>query len=574
MAHQKTSLDHFQQLFGTLIELSSVALGGEVTTVSDEFFAEASNLLKVEPAPSLKGQFGPKGALYSGWESRRHNPNHDWCIIKLGAPGYISGFDIDTSHFNGNEAPEASVQAIYAPETHAPSFDDFSWTELLPKVGLDPNSPHLYQISGSNEAYTHVKLNIFPDGGVARFRVYGIVKAIFPKDGSVSIDLAHVLSGGRVVFTSDQHFGIGSNILLPGRGEDMGDGWETKRSRVPGHKDWVVVRLGAPGNLEHAEIDTAHFMGNFPESCEIHGVHSNDVNPATESNWVLLLPQVKLGPHRRHFFQLENVHDKIYTHVRLTIYPDGGVKRLRILGRRAQGTRLKNVSTAEPNSIPDDIQEGESTFSINSSDNQSGSAVLPALPLTPEAFLPFGQVIQAWADHNAAPPGVKVTPANQGSAIKFHKLSLIQSSYPEGSFATSGISVFRCKPLDSPLGDTWAVRVLERHPYTNQAFIPMGVGVKLGDDVLETPGKAYLVVVALNGTDDGPDLKTLRVFVAHSGQGVVYGTGIWHHPMVSLETVMDFACVETQVGNGDAKDCEILQLDSKDGLPFVKLPIF
>lgn len=62
-------------------------------------------------------------------------------------------------------------------------------------------------------------------------------------DENELIDLAHVFAGGRVISVSDQHYGKGSNLLLPGRGKDMGDGWETKRSREAGHKDWVLVRL-------------------------------------------------------------------------------------------------------------------------------------------------------------------------------------------------------------------------------------------------------------------------------------------------------------------------------------------
>lgn len=242
MSYNRIPLDDFKDPFSTSIELSSVALGGHVVSVSDEFFAEAFHLLLVEPAPSLKGQFGPKGALFSGWESRRHNPNHDWCIIKLGTTGSISGFDIDSSHFNGNEAPEASVDILYCPDGTAPEVNDPRWEELLPKVKLGPNSRHLFSVPPS-KGINYVKLNMYPDGGIARFRVYGLVTPVFPPDTSAVFDLAHVFAGGRVVYTSDQHFGVGSNLILPGRGKDMGDGWETKRSRAPGHKDWAIIQL-------------------------------------------------------------------------------------------------------------------------------------------------------------------------------------------------------------------------------------------------------------------------------------------------------------------------------------------
>ncbi|KIP04204.1 hypothetical protein PHLGIDRAFT_109867, partial [Phlebiopsis gigantea 11061_1 CR5-6] len=333
---EQIPLDDFSKHFSTAIELSSVALGGEICSVSDEFFAEAHHLLLVEPAPSLKGQFGPKGALFSGWETRRHNPSYDWCIVKLGCPGAIFGFDVDTAHFNGNEAPQVSVEALFDDTGKHPSETDGNWEEILPKTNLGPSSRHLFKIPQTSRV-NYVKLNMYPDGGIARFRVYGLVNPVFPSDPRAAFDLAHVFAGGRVVFTSDQHFGVGSNLILPGRGKDMGDGWETKRSRQPGHRDWAIIKLGDAGLLSHIEIDTAHFMGNFPESCEVHAANSGELVPLGlgEDAWTVVLPRTKLGPHRQHQFQLQNVGAQPYTHIRVTIYPDGGIKRVRAVGRRA-----------------------------------------------------------------------------------------------------------------------------------------------------------------------------------------------------------------------------------------------
>jgi allantoicase len=154
--------------------------------------------------------------------------------------------------------------------------------------------------------------------------------------------------------------------------------------------------------------------------------------------------------------------------------------------------------------------------------------MLPVLPLTAEAFAPFGKVVQAYADPHGAPRGTKITSANQGSAHKFHKLSLLEASYPEDSGATVGLSIFRCAPLAAQPGQMWDIKLLERHPYTNQAFIPMSGDPRgKSEDALEHHGSAYLVVVALNGQDDKPDLSTMRAFIANGGQGVVYSTGIW-----------------------------------------------
>ncbi|EPQ57299.1 Allantoicase [Gloeophyllum trabeum ATCC 11539] len=579
MAYERVPLDKSYD-FATSIELSSVALGGRVVSVSDEFFAEAYNLLLVEPAQSCKGQFGPKGAIYSGWESRRHNPTYDWCIIKLGAAGTIFGFDVDTSHFNGNEAPEVSVDALFSTEEQEPRVDDARWFEILPKVPLGPNSRHLFKIP-ETPGVNYVKLNMYPDGGIARFRVYGLVKPIFPDSETDILDLAHVLAGGRVVFTSDQHFGVGSNLILPGRGKDMGDGWETKRSRQKGHKDWAIIKLGAAGYLEQVEIDTAHFKGNFPESCEVHATNSTSLIPEDqpEDAWTLVLPRTKLGPHRRHFFQLENVHDSAFTHVRVTIYPDGGIKRVRVLGRRAKLPAASAAATTAPVTAPEPSDSASDILGAVpavSSPSSSGPTI-PAVPLTPEAFAPFGKVIMGHSDPDAVPRGTKVTSANNGTASKFHKLALLESAYPPDSGATTGISVYRCSPISAKPGGRWEVKLLERHPYTNQAFIPMGAGSALAnlggaEDSLQAPGKAYLVIVSKNGEDDKPDLKTMRAFIASAGQGIVYDTGIWHHPMAVLDTDMDFACVETQIGNGDKADCEVIDLDGSAGYHAIQIP--
>lgn len=559
MAYESIPLEAFHETFNFNIELSSVALGGNVVKVSDEFFAQAFHLLEVEPAPSLKGQFGPNGALYNGWESRRHNPSYDWCVIELGTLGTIVGFDIDTTHFNGNEAPEASVDGIFDSSLGEHDVNNAKWTEILPRVPLGPSQRHLFKIP-ETERVRYVRLNMYPDGGIARFRVYGNVVPVQPDSPQEVFDLAHVFAGGRVTFMSDQHFGVGANLILPGRGKDMGDGWETKRSRQKGHKDWVIIKLGTPGHLRTVEIDTAHFKGNFPETCELHALCSEDEVPDSNAiEWAQILSPVKLGPHRRHFFPLEADVSVAYTHVKLTIYPDGGIKRVRVCG-----TKGPCPTTADLAAGPSDMAENDAAVPLESAPvaiKQVKS--IPVLPLTPEAFSPFGQVIQAYGDHAAAPRGTKITPANQGSATKFHKLSLLESSYPVGSGASSGLSVYRCNPTKVVNGGV-ELKVVERHPYTNQAFIPMGGGGIHGDEALKEPGSAYLVVVAHNGANDKPDFNTLRAFVASAGQGIMYNTAIWHQPMTVLYKPMDFTCVETQIGNGDQADCEILELEASE----------
>jgi allantoicase len=271
---------------------------------------------------------------------------------------------------------------------------------------------------------------------------------------------------------------------------------------------------GAPGNLEAAEIDTANFVGNYPASAELHAVLSEKVNNALhdprfghlnisqdipnapEEVWSPILTRTKLGPHRRHHFQLQNVEGVRYSHVRLSIYPDGGVKRLRITGKRVSGgpetdssTTTAPNTTAVPSLMSEDVvPKGLGVL----------TRVIPALPLTPEAFAPYGDVVQAYTTPIAAPRGVKVTSVNQGSAMKYHALATVKSSYPEDAGARTTLSMFRSQAIDAKPGEEFDVKLLERHPYTNQAFFAVGAA-GVSEYALTKQGRAYLVIVALSG---------------------------------------------------------------------------
>ena len=312
----------------------------------------------------------------------------------------------------------------------------------------------------------------------------------------------------------------------------MGDEEESsKGAQRLGHHQAVSIQLlcfaleltvkprGAPGVLEHVEIDTAHFKGNFPESCEIHALLDDTTSTWTsaddqDKSWTSILPRTKLGPHRQHYFQLENTEGNIYTHVKVTIYPDGGLQRIRILGRR---------KTYDNENIAEDVVHPGSAYAVGESvlAVSPTKLVIPVLPLTPEAFAPFGRVIQAYDDATAAPKGTKTTSANAGSATKFHKLSLVESSYPKVAGATTGISVYRCQPLAISDSGFVSLNVLERHPFTNQAFIPMGQSSGSGT------ASTYIIAVAKTGTDGRPDLSTVRAFLATCAQGIVYDTAVW-----------------------------------------------
>lgn len=295
---------------------------------------------------------------------------------------------------------------------------------------------------------------------------------------------------------------------------------------------------GAAGYLSHVVIDTANFKGNFPQYCELHATnrdsdippHSTSHSPPStccpssekgspttkEDEWTLVLPQAQLGPHREHYFQLESPGEGAFTHVRLTIFPDGGVKRVRVFGSKVltlnEEVPIHRFEHADiSDRILDNVAVEESYTSLRK---------IPALPLTPEAFSLFGQVIQSYADITSAPRSVKITSANFGTATKYHKLSLLERSYPDNMGATTGISVYRCEPAAVVKNGTRKevmLNALERHPFTNQAFLPMG----------QDEGAAYLVVVAKNGLDDRPDIGTLRAFRTRGNQGIVYNTGVW-----------------------------------------------
>lgn len=314
--------------FAGLIDLASERIGGKALSASDEFFAEKENLLKPGRGVFLDDKYTDRGKWMDGWETRRKRvPGHDWCIIRLGLPGVIRGVDIDTNHFLGNNPAFASLEAAES--------ENGPWTEILSRSPLNPGAQNLFAVA-SGRSWSHVRLNIYPDGGVARFRVYGEVTPDWSavKPGDV-LDLAALQFGGRAVACSDMFFSSMNNLLYPGRSANMGDGWETRRRRGPGH-DWVIIQLGRPGVLKNVEVDTNHFKGNYPDTCSLEGCHAGaepvDVLTWPRFEWTELMPRQKLQAHTQHYFEKELRPHGPVTHVRLSIYPDGGVSRLRLFG--------------------------------------------------------------------------------------------------------------------------------------------------------------------------------------------------------------------------------------------------
>ncbi|KAL7266119.1 Allantoicase [Rhizina undulata] len=339
----RTPESDFQRVFGaSCIDLISRALGGEIVACSDEYFADAKNLIEPHAPIRKPGVFTEAGAWYDGWETRRHNREPaDWVIVKLGvASGKVHGIEVDTAFFNGNQAPAISVEGCFLPDG-TPSATATAWEMILPIQSCGPNQRHFWQLSPPTaNAYTHVKLNMYPDGGIARFRLLGTAIPVFPKDLNTRIDLAHVSSGGLVVAFSDQHFGTKDNLLLPGRGVNMGDGWETARSREKGHVDWVIVKLGAPGYVDEIIVDTLHFRGNYPQKVELYTMSSPSHFVHSEATEWELAGASDCKADKEHSFvpgdgSLTVKAEKVVTHVKMVIIPDGGVKRLRVWGRRA-----------------------------------------------------------------------------------------------------------------------------------------------------------------------------------------------------------------------------------------------
>ncbi|HEU4455903.1 MAG TPA: allantoicase [Longimicrobium sp.] len=326
--------------FEELPDLASERFGGAVLAANDEFFAPKEALLKPTPAEWREGEYTERGKWMDGWETRRRrSPGHDWCIVRLGAPGIVRGIVVDTAFFRGNYPAECSVEACAVPGT--PSPDQLAdgateWFEILPKSALQGDSRNRFPIEISRRA-THLRLNIFPDGGVARLRVHGEVApewTRFARSGG-EVDVAALENGGWVVSCSDMFFGHRQNLILPGRSLFMGDGWETKRRRGPGH-DWSIVRLAAPSTLHRVEIDTDHFKGNAPDRFTLEGIHLPDATADALADpsapWTPILGETKLQPHARHRFEDGLASGGPFTHVRLSIFPDGGVARMRLFG--------------------------------------------------------------------------------------------------------------------------------------------------------------------------------------------------------------------------------------------------
>lgn len=311
------------------VDLADPRLGSEVVFASDDFFAAKERLIDRAAPVFIADKYDDHGKWMDGWESRRRRvPGNDWCVVRLGRPGFIRGFEIDTRFFTGNYPPAVSIDRL-ASQARVPP-EDAPWQPLVPTTTLTGNS-RLAVAAHTRTPVTHLRFNIFPDGGVARLRVYGQVAAAFAP--GETIDLAAIENGALPVACNDEHFGKLAYMLQPGKARDMGDGWETRRRREPGH-DWAIISLAAPGTIDRFLVDTSHFKGNYPDRCHIQGAPENAALEEAQT-WPVILPEQKLSADSEHVFDKQIAAHGPVKYLRLNIIPDGGVARLRAFGRVA-----------------------------------------------------------------------------------------------------------------------------------------------------------------------------------------------------------------------------------------------
>ncbi|GGV13411.1 putative allantoicase [Actinomadura cremea] len=316
--------------FTTLPDLAVRTLGGSVTAASDESFEEKENLINPW-APAFRPEtFGPKGQEYDGWETaRRRGPGHDWALVRLGLPGVVRGVVVDTAWFKGNYPPHASVEACFADGHPSPAdLADAGWVEIVPKSPLTGDAAHAFPVD-VERLFTHVRLNMFPDGGIARLRVHGEVVPDPRPLAGLTTDLAALANGARVVECSNMFYSAPEAMLFPGLARNQAEGWETARRRGPGH-DWALIRLAAPGTVRLAEFDTTNLRFNAPAEVSLTGLDARAAALDDASAWRPLLPRTRVQPDGNHRFRVDGAPE--VTHVRLGIHPDGGLARLRLLG--------------------------------------------------------------------------------------------------------------------------------------------------------------------------------------------------------------------------------------------------
>ena len=316
------------------VDLANPILGTKILICSDEFFAPAKRILNSSSPIFKENVFDNHGKWMDGWETRRkRTKGFDFVIIKLGKPGKIKAVNIDTSFFNGNQPEYAQLEGCYSNN----NLKNIKWIKITKKQKIKANDSNLFK-SLNSKTFTHIKLNIFPDGGVARLRLFGNIDlSLYKFSKNTNIDLASIINGSQIIACSDEHFGNANNLLLPGKSINMGNGWETRRRRDKGF-DWVIIKLGFKSSINSFEVGTHFFKGNYPDSFSIQAFHSNkNVNISSlvknSKNWITLISKNKLKPNSNIKIKNLNYLNKNFNFIKLNIYPDGGISRLRVFGK-------------------------------------------------------------------------------------------------------------------------------------------------------------------------------------------------------------------------------------------------
>jgi len=318
-----------------LIDLAAPVLGTKIIYKTDDFFASASRILNASSPIFKEGIFDKNGKWMDGWESRRRRTRgHDYLIIKLGKPGNIKKVDFDTSYFNGNQPTMVSLEGC---NSKSNNIKNFKWKKIIGKIKTKANSHHIFNVK-SKSIYSHVKLNIFPDGGIARIRLYGSI-SINNKLSNKKINLTSILNGASVVACNNEHFGKTENILAPGKAKNMGDGWETRRRRDKGF-DWVILNTISGKEIKDIEVSTHHFKGNYPSFCTVQAAYlsgkiSSKKIVKQSKKWKLLLNKSYLSANKSHKFKNKLMKNNKVNYIKINIFPDGGISRFRMYGKGA-----------------------------------------------------------------------------------------------------------------------------------------------------------------------------------------------------------------------------------------------
>jgi len=319
---------------GKMVNLAEPRLGSKVIFKTDDFFASANRILKSESPVFKEGLFDKHGKWMDGWETRRRrSKGFDYLVIKLGKPGKIFNVDLDTTHFSGNQPTHASLQACFSKKKPSKKT---KWITILNKKKLGPNKNHNFN-TNSKITFSHIRLNIFPDGGVARIRLYGKIDIEKVNINGKITNLSSVLNGATIVGCNNEHFGRAENVIAPGKGRNMGDGWETRRSRGK-NIDWLIMKFGKVGIINKLEIDTHHFKGNYPDCCTIQTANilknfSTNSIIKSSAKWKVVLNKAKLKANKKHVFKNIQMSKNKVNFLKINIYPDGGISRIRAFGR-------------------------------------------------------------------------------------------------------------------------------------------------------------------------------------------------------------------------------------------------